>query len=176
MPPEFPMINACFMPPKLGRLEQVTRGDALARSANATTARAELPAGHAAGRHIACGVSKKYNIDNNLEEREMMNSGKILAAISGATLVLGLAAGHASACQDKTDCSAGEICCFGGFQADTGTTLGQAEARGYCAKASVCQRESGSIVIYGDGSDCADGTSIKTITTSDGTEVTGCFP
>lgn len=93
-----------------------------------------------------------------------------------AAALTALSIGAAHTCQDKSDCSGSEICCFGSFQADSGGTFGTAQKEGYCTTADICQRESGAVVIYGEGSECPEGTSIKTITNSKGTEVTGCFP
>lgn len=97
------------------------------------------------------------------------------AAFAGLLLAVFLMPASAWACKDKTDCAGNEICCFSAFGGRNNLTSGGKVVQGYCAKAKVCARDSGTSVIYNDGAECPPGQSIKVRTLPSGARVKGCF-
>ncbi|WP_316859260.1 hypothetical protein [uncultured Cohaesibacter sp.] len=94
---------------------------------------------------------------------------------AGLFALSALTAIPALACKDKTDCSSGEICCFSPMGGRDHLSSGGKIVQGYCAKASVCARDDGTSVVYGDGAECPEGQSIKIKTTASGAKIKGCF-
>ena len=95
----------------------------------------------------------------------------LLAVVVGTT--------PAFACKDKSDCSAGEICCMGtNWSSDnphgSQTFGGPKRENGTCMSAKACARDDGTSVIYGPGAQCGAGTKNCTVIVN-GHRMTGCF-
>lgn len=105
----------------------------------------------------------------------MSKNARALSLVAASFSLVFFLAPTAYACQDKTDCSGNEICCFGAMGGQDNLTMGGRKPEGYCAPAKVCASDSGVSVIHNDGAECPPGQSIQVKQSANGALLKGCF-